>query len=123
MIIKILHLFFVDDVLIMTEASIHKWKEIFDLLKVFCSALTKSTFHFSRSQGELVQNFKEAFPYNFVELTKGFRYLGYYLKVESYKVVDWRWLIAKFEKRIIHWCNRWLTLGGRYILIKFVLES
>jgi hypothetical protein len=38
-------------------------------------------------------------------------------------VEDWSWLLAKVEKRIGHWCNRWLSLGGRYILLKSVLES
>jgi hypothetical protein len=36
---------------------------------------------------------------------------------------DWGWLIKKFEKRLDHWCNRWLTLGGRLVLIKAVLVS
>jgi hypothetical protein len=49
--------------------------------------------------------------------------LGYYLKPDRYKVEDWRWLIEKFELRINHWCNRMLSLGGRYVLVKAVLES
>jgi hypothetical protein len=36
---------------------------------------------------------------------------------------DWKWLVAHFEKRINFWCNKWLSLGGRYILVKSVLES
>jgi hypothetical protein len=36
--IKILHLLFVDDILIMTKASIAEWKEIKRVLNVFCSA-------------------------------------------------------------------------------------
>jgi hypothetical protein len=40
-----------------------------------------------------------------------------------YKAEDWRWLLAKIEKRIGHWCNMWLSLGGPFILIKVVLES
>jgi hypothetical protein len=36
---------------------------------------------------------------------------------------DWYWLLEKFEFRINHWCNRTLSLGGSYILIKSVLES
>jgi hypothetical protein len=127
--VKILHLFFVDDVLIMTRASLQEWKEIDNILNIFCRAtgmlvnLTKSTFHHSGIQGEVLENFKEVFPYNFVDLSEGFRYLGYFLKSRKYKAEDWRWLLAKFEKRIGHWCNRWLSLGGRFVLIKVVLES
>jgi len=38
-------------------------------------------------------------------------------------VEDWHWLIAKFEKRINHWFNRWLSIGDFLVLIKAVLES
>jgi len=37
--------------------------------------------------------------------------------------VDWLWLGKKFEKIISCWSHRWLTLGGRFILLKEVLES
>jgi len=86
-IVKILHLFFVDDVLIMIKDSIQEWKEINDLLKIFCSAsgmkvnLTKSTIHFFGIQGEILEKFNEAFPYNFVDLSEGFRYVRYFLKL------------------------------------------
>jgi hypothetical protein len=33
------------------------------------------------------------------------------------------WLEKKFEKRISNWSHRWLTLGGRFTLVKVVLES
>jgi len=110
--VKILHLFFVDDVLIMTKATLQEWKEIENILNIFYRAtsmlvnMTKSTFHHSGLQGEELEKFKEAFPYNFVELFEGFRYLGYFLNTGKYKVEYWRWLIEKFEKRIGHWCNR-----------------
>jgi hypothetical protein len=127
--VKILHLFFVDDVLIMTKASVDEWKEIKEILLIFCSASgllinwTKSTFYYVGIQGETLGNLKEIFPYNFDDLSKGFRYLGYFLKVDAYKTVDWRWLLIKIEKRIGMWCNRWLSLGGRFTLVKSVLEG
>jgi hypothetical protein len=94
----------VDDVLIMTRASIQEWKEIDDILKIFCRAtsmmvnLLKSTFHHSGIQGEVLDNFKEIFPYNFVDLSEGFRYLGYFLKPDNYKAEDWRWLMQSLKK-------------------------
>ena len=48
---------------------------------------------------------------------------GYYLKAKKTTFEDWRWLIIKFEHRIKHWCNRWLTLGGLCTLAKTVLET
>jgi hypothetical protein len=65
----------VDDVLIMTNDSLQEWKEIKDILNIFCSALglninwTKSTFHYAGIQGESLEIFKEVFPYNFVDLS------------------------------------------------------
>jgi hypothetical protein len=88
-IVKILHLFFVDDVLIMTRASLQEWKDINSLLKVFVRAsgmeikLSKSTFHFLGIQGDLLEKFKELFHYNFVDLNSGFQYLGYFLKSDK----------------------------------------
>jgi hypothetical protein len=128
-IIKILRLFFVDDVLVMTKASIDEGLEIKICLLIFRSASgllinwTKSIFYHVRFHGETLENLKDIFPYNFEELAKGFRYLGYFLKVDAYKTVDWRWLLSKIEDRIGMWCNRWLSLGGRFTLVKYVLES
>jgi hypothetical protein len=31
--------------------------------------------------------------------------------------------VDTFEKKIGFWCNKWLSLGGRLILVKSVLES
>jgi hypothetical protein len=50
--IKILHLFFVDDVLIMTKATLQEWLEIDKIIKLFCKASglqvndSKTTIHF-----------------------------------------------------------------------------
>jgi hypothetical protein len=105
-IVRILHLLFVDDILIMTRASLQEWQEIDNILKDFCRAsglqvnLTKSTFHYVGLQGEELEKFKEVFPYKFADLSEGFRYLGYYLKSGMYKAEDWRWLLAKIEKKL-----------------------
>jgi len=106
--VKILHLFFVDNVLIMKKATLRKWREIEIILKIFCRSsgmmvnMEKSTFHYSGLQGEDLEIFKVAFSFNFIELSEGFRYLGYFLKTCSYKVEYWRWLVTKYEKRIGH---------------------
>jgi hypothetical protein len=53
--------------------------------------------HFGAQQGTL-EYLKELFHYNFNDLSEGFIYLGFFLKLDSYKVEDWQWLISKFEK-------------------------
>jgi len=45
------------------------------------------------------------------------------MKMCRYKTEDWHWLLEKYEKRIRHWCNRWLSIRGRLVLIKVVFES
>jgi hypothetical protein len=113
----------------MTNGSIQEWMEIKDLLKTFCNASgllinwDKTTFHFANLQDQTLALLKDLLPHNFVHLSKGFKYLGYFLKANSLKPTDWNWLIAKVEKRIGHWCNRWLSLGGCFTLIKAVLEG
>jgi hypothetical protein len=115
---NILHLLFVDDVLIMTRACLAEWKAIVGLLKVFLHATglqineEKSTFHSAGLDEVGFAPFKVIFPYSFESIETGFKYLGFFLKPNCYKADDWRWLIKKFEKIIDHWCNRWLSLGG-----------
>jgi hypothetical protein len=106
--LKILHLLFVDDILIMTKASIAEWKKIKKVLEIFCRSSglkinEKKTFflqHGVRQQDLVI--LKAHFHYNFVDLTSGFRHLGYFLKIDRYKSKDWHWLIVKYESRITH---------------------
>ena len=122
-IVKILHFFFVDDVIIMTKDTIDDWIEIKNILLIFCSASrllikwTKSIFYYVGIEGDTLGNLKDIFPYNFEDLAKGFQYLGYFLKVDAYNTVDWKWLLTKIESRIGMWCNTWLSLGGRFALV------
>jgi hypothetical protein len=68
-------------------------------------------------------SFKDSIPFTFIDLSEGFRYLGFQLKLGASSPGDWRWLVAIFERRIGFWCNKWLSLGGRFTLVKSVLES
>jgi len=90
-IVKILHICFIDDFLIMTNDSLQEWKERKDILNTYCSALgllinwTKSTFHYASLHVHSLELLKQLFPYNFVHLYEVFKYLGYFIKVDSYK--------------------------------------
>jgi hypothetical protein len=84
-----------DNVLIMSKETVQEWKEITSILTSFCRSSRlivnhqKSILHFSRIEQEDVDTFKEIFPFKFVELSDGFRYMGYFLKLVKYKVEDW----------------------------------
>eukprot|EP01018_Ginkgo_biloba_P006122 Gb_38546 [translate_table: standard] len=58
-----------------------------------------------------------------IELKEGLKYLGFIVKPNANGVKDWSWLIAKVKKRLLVWCNRWISRGGRLTLIKSVLEG
>jgi hypothetical protein len=102
---------------------------ILDVLHVFCnvSGLSinslKSTVHYwGVSEAEL-SLLKNSIPFPFLDLKDGLRYLGYRLKPGASTSADWSWLVAMFERKIGFWCNKWLSLGGRFILVKSVLEG
>jgi len=85
-VIKVLHIIFVDDILIMTKDSLVEWMVIKSLLDLSCCAsgikvnLNKSTVHHSGIQGEVLEKIKEAFTFTFVEMSEGFIYLRYFIK-------------------------------------------
>jgi hypothetical protein len=114
---KILHLLFVDDVLIMSRASVEEWTVIANILKDFQNATglqineDKSNFHSAGMEEEGCCLLKRFFHIDLSPLIQ-VSIPGFLLKPNCYKVEDWCWLLKKFEKRIDHWCNRWLTLGG-----------
>jgi hypothetical protein len=127
--IRIVHLMFVDDVLILSKADLTEWTIILEVLQLFCSASgfsinsSKSVVHYWGLSTTELRPLKDSIPLSFINLSEGFTYLGFQLKMGASSSSDWRWLVALYERRIGFWCNKWLSLGGRYILIKSVLEG
>jgi hypothetical protein len=126
---KILHVLFVDDIITLSRADLKEWWDIDKIIGFFCKVYglmvnqSKSiVFHAGLSSNDISPQ-KNILHYTFMELSSGFKYLRYRLKIGSYKVEDWKWLLTKFMKRIEVWCNRWISLGGRYTLVKSILEG
>ena len=84
---------------------------------------TKTIVHFEGLTEYELASFKKIHLYTFSDLSTGFNYLGYHLKTGTHKAGDWDWLVAKITKKISLWFYRWLSIGGKYILIKLVLEG
>jgi hypothetical protein len=88
--IKILHLLFVDDILLMTSGTIEEWEEISRILKLFCNASglqinsQKMTFFNYGVNPVLLDSLKLVFTFNIRELSEGFYYLGFFLKIDRY---------------------------------------
>jgi hypothetical protein len=127
--LKITHLMFLDDVIQFGIGCMIEWETYKEVLELFCKATRmdfspqKSTFlEAGWDDGELTL-LKELMPFEVKPLDTGFKYLGFYIKPNCYSRLDWLWLEKKIEKRILSWSHRWLTLGGKVILVKIVLES
>jgi hypothetical protein len=126
---RLVHLMFVDDVLIFLSADQGDWLALKETLQLFCKAsglalnFSKSTVHYWGISDTELLHLKASIPLPFYHLSVGFSYLGFHLKLGSSSPCDWQWLVALFEKKISLWCYKWLSLGGRFILVKSVLES
>jgi hypothetical protein len=127
--LSITHLMFVDDVILFGIGSISEWEVFKEVLELFCKATgmafipQKSVFLEVGWDVEGLNLLKDLFPFEVKPIDAGFKYLGFYIKPNCYTRADWLWLEKKIEKRIMCWSHRWLSLGGRVILVKVVLES
>jgi hypothetical protein len=72
---------------------------------------------------EVEAKMQELFPFKFEHIDYGFKYMGYFLNLNDYNILYWMWLLKKVEDRISCWCHKWLSLGGRLVLLKSMFES
>ena len=102
---------------------------LYEILMIFCKASgmeindDKSSLFFSYLEETEVITLQNIFTFPVDRIQNGMKYLGFYLKPCRYLLKDWDWLIIKVEKRINNWSFRWLSKGGKLILIKAVLEA
>eukprot|EP00253_Pinus_taeda_P004076 PITA_04076 len=123
------HLLFVDDILIFSNGShieLKEYKSIFDLflkatgMQINSGKSKLCVAGFNKRESTLLSSL---FPFQIQALESPFKYLGFWLKPDSYKKEDWNWLIAKLETRISHWSFKWLSRARRLTLIKSVLMA
>jgi N-acetylneuraminic acid mutarotase len=63
------------------------------------------------------------FSYKLWALDQGVNYLGFNLKPNDYKFVDWLWLFKRIKAKISYQCHRWLSRGGKLVLMKSELVN
>ena len=61
-------------------------------------------------------------PFIFEDLDYGFKYLGYYLQPNFYRVSNWFWLIKKVEAKFGLWYHSWLSLASQHVLLQYILQ-
>jgi hypothetical protein len=127
--IIISHLFFVDDVLILGSGNHEDWVAFKLLLASFCKAsgmeinCQKSCFLVHNIDDRTKSRLMDLFDIPMIDLEQGMKYLGFFINPNAYRINDWLWLIQKVEKKLSHWTYHWLSLGGRLVLVNYVLQN
>eukprot|EP00253_Pinus_taeda_P027771 PITA_27771 len=123
------HLLFVDDILLFTNGSLNEVKELKIILDLFMKAtgmqinLRKSHFILEGFSGNECSQITAILPFESYTMDSPFKYLGFWLKPNSYKKQDWNWLVAKIEAKIGHWSFKCLSRAGRLTLVNSVLQA
>ena len=98
------HILFVDDVIIFCNGSRRDAGKLRDIFYLFNLA-TRTVINGGESM-IITQNLDEAeikeyrnlFPFEIKGIDDGLKYMGFHLKPNIYKKVDWLWFLAKMEK-------------------------
>jgi hypothetical protein len=67
--------------------------------------------------------FSNQFNFPLQALGEGIKYLGFMSKPNNYGIANRSWLLSKKERKNNHRCNRWISIGGRLVLIKSLIEA
>ena len=100
-----------------------------DIIGIFCGASGmninshKSSFSFTCRDQLITDSITHLFSYKLEVLELGIKYLGFHLKPNAYKKGVRAWILKKLSWKVVKWTSRWLSLGGRLLLIIAVLQS
>lgn len=123
------HLLFVYDVLLFLNGGIGDLTKLHYVMTIF-NITTRmeinnnmSTISTSGCSPHEIHFSFHKFPFTLHTLDDGLKYLGYRIKPQHYRIVDWIWLVAKIEWRLSIWHHKYLSRVGPLVLIKYVLEA
>ena len=101
-----MNMLFVDDIILFGTSTREEWEVLHDLLDTFC-CVTRIMINFDKSlllshnvDSEVLDQILALFPAQMGVFEDGMKYLGYFIKANCYRMVDWRWILGKIDKRI-----------------------
>lgn len=121
------HLSFADDILVFTDGKVRSIDSIvavfddFARISGLCISMEKSTIYYAGVQELTRQAVQSQYRFDSGELPV--RYLGLPLLTKQMGTQDYQPLLEKIRKRINLWTNRFLSMAGRFQLIRSVLMS
>ncbi|GKA05339.1 putative RNA-directed DNA polymerase, eukaryota, reverse transcriptase zinc-binding domain protein [Tanacetum coccineum] len=125
--VNLSHLFFADDVIIMSEWINHDVENIIRIFKVFFLASgLKINIHKSNIYGVGVSPEDVNLMASATGCSAGsfpFTYLGLPIGSNMSPTANWKLLIDKFHSKLSSWKANLLSYGGRLTLLKSVLDS
>jgi len=123
------HLLFMDDIFIFCDGSRQDIEKLSEGLLLFIHYTgmqinaQKSSVTLSSLSREESHYITTRLPFRVFDLDESLKHLGFQMKPNDYQKTEWRWLIAKLEKRLKCWSHRWLSRLERLVLVKTVLEA
>ena len=101
--IQLSHLLFLDDVLLFRDGSYNECVSFKNVLHTFLRATSreisenKSLILRNELTTEVEDQVTQLFNFKIEPLYFGLKYMGYFIKPNNSKVVDWLWLVKKLE--------------------------
>jgi len=120
---------FVYDLHFSGHVIIFEWTVIHNTISSFGRASSlwmnglKSILIHNGIGGTMIKDISLLFGVGIRHIDEGLSYLGFNLKPKNYCTKYWDWLVDRFHKKLDCWKHRWLTMGGRTIMLKFVLQN
>ncbi|GKU91337.1 hypothetical protein SLEP1_g5224 [Rubroshorea leprosula] len=125
--LMITHLQFADDTILFEEATEENMKALKGIMRTF-ELVSGLKINYNKSQliGVNVKEEEVSKMSHFLNCNIGelpMKYLGMMIGMSTRRLKMWKGLIDKFKKKLSGWNNKYLSLGGRIVLINSVLTS
>jgi len=100
------HLLFFYDILIFCDGSRHDTNKLCEGIYLFKRASgmiindQKSTISYAYLEADEIRYYVSKLSFHQLDMDEGLKYLGFQLKPNDYRKIDWMWLIEKMERRL-----------------------